>query len=185
MNEIWKDIVGYEGLYQVSNLGRIKSLSRFKKCGKENTIGYIKPECILKPNKQKSGYCYITLKGKQTKFTTIHRLVAQAFIPNPNDYPCVNHKDENKSNNNVYNLEWCTKAYNNSYNNKDQRCCKPVLQYDLNGNFIKEWKSAREVYNVLKIQYKNISKCCKGERNKAGGYIWKFKDKGENYYEKI
>jgi hypothetical protein len=98
--EIWKDIDGYKGYYQISSFGHVKNIITGN---------------ILKPSKSKSGYLHITLCYKKKKDLLIHRLVALAFIPNPNKYRYVNHKDENKENNNVNNLEWCTVAYNNSY----------------------------------------------------------------------
>ena len=131
---------------------------------------------ILKLHKGNNGYLYVSLKGNENKYCTVHRLVAKVFVPNPNNFEFVNHIDENKSNNIYTNLEWCTKAYNNHYNNKHLRCCKKIIQYDLNGNFIKEWNSAREASRTLKIQYKNISAVCRGKRNKCGNFIWKFKE---------
>lgn len=107
--EIWKDVVGYEGLYQVSNLGRIKSLFRYKR--------------ILKPIVGSQGYLYVSLynKNKKMKSKRMHQLIAQAFIPNPNKLPFVNHKDENVTNNNVNNLEWCNAKYNCNYGTRIQR----------------------------------------------------------------
>ena len=104
--EEWRDIKGYEGLYQISNKGRVKSLN-YKRTGKEK---------IRKPGKRR-GYFFITLykKGEKPKSFDIHRLVAEHFLPNPDNLPVVNHKDENKLNNNVENLEWCTFAYNTIY----------------------------------------------------------------------
>ena len=109
MNEIWKDVKGYEGLYQVSNIGRIKSLRRSWASKGES-------EHIMSPSITR-GYAYIKLRGLDGKDESIpvHRLVAIAFIPNPNGYKCVNHKDENKINNNVENLEWCSLEYNFAY----------------------------------------------------------------------
>ena len=102
MTEIWKNIEGYEGKYQVSNLGRVKSM--------------IGQEKVLHPKKHRNGHLQIGLhKDKKRKTMYIHRLVAQAFIPNPDNLPCVNHKDENPNNNNVDNLEWCTQKYNCNY----------------------------------------------------------------------
>ena len=167
MKEIWKDIDGYENLYQVSNYGNIKS--------KNN---------ILKPLISKRGYLYINLyKDKKGKHFYIHRLVAQAFIPNPKNYPCINHKNEIKTDNMVNNLEWCTIAYNNKYGTLRERIIKTktlkygkkINQYDLNGNFIKTWDSTHEIERKTNILHQNIIKCCKNKSKTAGGYVWKYK----------
>lgn len=121
MEEIWKDIKGYEGYYQVSNLGRIRSLDRYiATVGNPSGQRLIRGK-ILRPSKRvmsngKDGYYSVTLykRGVDTLFN-VHRLVAETFIPNPNNLPCVNHKDENKHNNMADNLEWCTIGYNNKY----------------------------------------------------------------------
>lgn len=132
---------------------------------------------MLKPHKnKKNGYLYVSLKGENHKYCSIHRLVAKCFLEKKSNCEFVNHKDENKENNIYTNLEWCTKSYNNHYNNKHLRCCKKIIQYDLNGFFIKEWSSAREASKALNIQYKNISAVCRGKRNKCGNFIWKFKE---------
>lgn len=119
MTEIWKDITGYEGYYQVSNLGRIRSLDRYVFNGQAYYLvkGSIK---VLRHNNW--GYCQVKLsKGDKTKMFLVHRLVASAFIPNPDNLPCVNHIDEDKTNNCVDNLEWCSIAYNNAYNGLNSR----------------------------------------------------------------
>jgi hypothetical protein len=123
MQEIWKDVVEYEGFYQVSNLGQVKGLERkSNKVG--NTTRTIK-EKILTPVISKEGYAYVSLCIKGIiKRKRIHRLVAQAFIPNPNNYPEVNHKDENRLNNDVSNLEWCSNYYNQNYGLHQERCRK-------------------------------------------------------------
>jgi hypothetical protein len=117
------------------------------------------------------------------KWEKIHRLVAKAFIPNPHNLPCVNHKDENKLNNNVNNLEWCDHAYNNSYGNNAplkkmaEAVRKKVVMYDTDGNLIAEFDSATEAQRKTGIKQSNISKCCLGRKyfRTAGGYVWKFK----------
>lgn len=109
--EQWKDIEGYEGLYQVSSLGRIKSLKAWR--GNKYKSLYINVEKIIKLSKEKSGYLKVVLHNKNKKQNKrVHRLVAEAFIPNPYNYKCINHKDCNKENNNIDNLEWCTQRYN-------------------------------------------------------------------------
>ena len=120
-NEIWKDVAGFEGLYQVSNMGSVKRIAHDTTTS-NNKILHL-PEKKLKPGKLNSGYLYVQLhdlNGKQ-HLKTIHRLVAQAFVPNPGNLPIVNHKDENKLNNNASNLEWCTHQYNNVYNDVNKR----------------------------------------------------------------
>lgn len=166
-NEIWKPVKDYEGLYEVSNLGRVKSLN-YKNSNKEK---------ILKQGLTAKNYCQISLcKNKEIKHLYIHRLVAQAFIPNPNNLLLINHKDENPLNNIVSNLEWCDKKYNNNYGNcKEKHSLKvsiPIKQFDLNGNYIKTWNSMKDAQESLKVSRGNICLCCKGIRNKTGGYKW-------------
>jgi hypothetical protein len=177
MQEIWRDIKDYEGLYQISNLGRVKSVERIVKRGTN-----FKPvrERVLKMG-DKDGYKYVILsKSGKTKTGWIHRLVAQAFIPNPDDLPCINHKDENPSNNHVNNLEWCTHSYNNSYNDirikaaRNKR--KPIIQYSKDGTFIREWSHAREASEALGLSKRAIYECCVGRSKTSGGYIWKRKE---------
>lgn len=177
MQEIWKDIKNYEGLYQVSNLGRVKSINRVVKRGDN-----FKPVCerILKPGgKNRGSYFVILSKNGKSSTKYIHRLVAQAFIPNPNNLPVVNHKDENPLNDNVDNLEWCTWSYNNSYNDLRKRAAKskrkPVIQYSKSGEFIKEWSHAREAAETLGINKRAIYECCVGRSKTSGGFIWKRK----------
>ena len=176
MQEEWKNIEGYEGLYQVSNLGRIKSLERLinhKTTGKALYKEKIMKEII------NYGYSHVILckNGKQ-KYCKIHRLVAQAFIPNPEKLPQVNHKDENKSNNKADNLEWCSLKYNINYGTRTERVAKTkrkaVLQCDLKGNVIKKWNSISEAEKKLNIRNENIVAVCRNRKKAAGGYIWKY-----------
>ena len=178
MEEIWKDIEGYEGIYQVSNLGRVKSLERVIVRGNGATLPV--PKRILKSAKNKDGYQLVNLwKEGNRKRMYVHRLVAQAFLPNPDDLPQVNHKDENPSNNHVDNLEFCTADYNTNYGTRNERIAekqsKPVLQYTLDGSFVREWLSTMEArrngYNIG-----NICNCCNGKLNRYKGYIWKYKE---------
>ena len=172
--EEWKPIPGYEGLYEVSNWGRIKS---HLYCKSQKTS-----ERILSPGNSR-GYYYVELcKDGKRKKRSIHRLVAEAFIPNPSNLPEVNHKDENKENNYLGNLEWCDHSYNNSYGTKNQRTAeklgKPVVQLDKQGNFITEHKSIREASRVTSIAPINICRCCKHKDGykSRGGFIWIYKD---------
>lgn len=173
MIEVWKDIEGFEGLYQVSNMGRVKSLKRNK-------------QIIKKTNKDGWGYLHIDLyKDGKGKMYKIHRLVARAFIDNPYNLPQVNHKDEDKTNNSVDNLEWCTRKYNCNYGTAIQRRTekmtngknsKAVFQYNMSGEFVKEYPSVMEVQRQLKYANTNISQCCLGKRKTAYGYIWRYAD---------
>ena len=132
-DEIWKDIFGYENIYQVSNLGRVRGLKR--KTG--NSTGYyIRKGKILKKAMNIHGYEFVILsKNGKRKTITVHRLVAEAFIPNPNHFPCINHKNENRACNIVENLEWCTHKYNSNYGTSQKRkvmaISKPIIQMDL------------------------------------------------------
>lgn len=162
LNEIWKDIKGYEGLYQVSNFGRVMNVKKNK---------LVKQEIIH------NGYVRVTLfNNGKPKWFFIHRLVAIAFIPNPHNYPQINHKDENKLNNCVDNLEWCTAKYNSNYGTRNIKISKPILQFDLDGNFIKEWSSTREIERILGFYHSNVSWCCTNKIKSAYNYIWKYKD---------
>lgn len=166
MDEIYKDIKGYEGKYQVSNLGNVKSL-HYNNTNKEK---------VLKTTLHKDGYLFVSLGHDKTK--SIHRLVAETFIPNPDNMPIVNHKDENKQNNSVDNLEWCSYKYNSNYGTNAERIAKseskPINQYDLQGNFIKSWNSGTEIKITLGYSNGNICNCCRGKQKTAYGFIWRY-----------
>ena len=178
MKEVWKDIQGYEGKYQVSNLGNVKSVNYHR----------TKKERILTPHKI-SGYLIVKLykNGIQKNFL-IHRLVSQAFIENPENLPEVNHIDENKLNNRVDNLEFCDRKYNNNYGSHNERGletkklrkCKnaeiPVLQFTKDGKFVNEYKSISEAARCTGINQGNIVSCLKGRLLTAGGFVWKYKN---------
>ena len=182
MTEIYKDIKDLEGLYQVSNFGQILSL---------NYRGTGKPK-LLKPLTEGGGYLFVHLyKNRKRKKFKVHRLVAEHFIPNPNNLPCVNHKDENKENNSVENLEYCTYEYNCNYGTRNERagkaiskakkgipnekCSKKILQFTLDGEFIREWQSMAECTRNG-FDQSNVCNCCQGKRKSAYGYIWKYKE---------
>ena len=158
-----KDVVGYEGLYAVTSCGKVWSYRN---------------ECFLKPKCEKNGYLRVNLyKDGKMKRHLIHRLVAMAYIPNPENLPEINHKDENKTNNCLQNLEWCDAKYNHNYGTINERISnsrkKPILQFDLDGNFIREWPSIIDVGIELSG---HICDCAKGNRKSAYGYIWKYKE---------
>ena len=182
--EIFRDIKGYEGLYQVSNKGTIVSLNYNRK----NMVKRLKPFI------SKFGYTEVKLydNGKRKGFR-VHRLVAEAFIPNPNNLPQVNHKDEDKTNNCVENLEWCDCEYNIKYGThiqrqrekmsgknhpmygkfgKEHHHSKPINQYTKDGKFIKRWDCIKDAQYELKCSH--ISKCARGIYKTSGGYIWKY-----------
>ena len=188
MIEEWRDVKGFEGYYQVSNTGKVKSIGRYVK---RNGRPVFRKGRILKPGVDGCGYFEVCLsKNGVHKTTHIHRLAAEAFLPNPNNLPCVNHKDEDKKNNFVCvndngfvdpsksNLEWCTQEYNINFGTARKRAAekksKPIIQYDKNGNFINEWVSARLVERELGIRNQNICKCLKGKLKSAGNYVWRY-----------
>ena len=174
MNEVWKDVVGYEGYYEVSNFGNVRSITRVKR-GKQ-----------IKPLKRKHGYLAVQLWGKGGnkrgfKTFSIHRLVAESFIQNPNNYPEVNHIDEDKANNCVENLEWVTHKQNMNcgtikerFKGRKSHRARPIIQYDKQMNPIAEFESASDAGKKLQMNYHNIQNALyKGHL--SNGYYWKFK----------
>ena len=170
MIEEWKDIKGYEGRYQVSNMGRIKSLPRMTRTGYRNGV-------MLKPIKSSLGYMLVGLSRKLYK---VHRLVAETFLDNPQNLKYINHKDEDKTNNCVSNLEWCTCEYNNNYGTRNQRISlnssrkRKILQCDLSGNVIKEWESIMSASKYYGVTRTNICSCCNGRQKTSAGYTWRY-----------
>lgn len=185
MSEIWKDIPEYENIYQVSSTGRIRSVDRI------DALGNHRKGAIMKQKTKCNGYNTIALcKNGKYKFIGVHRLVAQAFLPNPNNLPQVNHKDENPSNNRVENLEWCDAKYNTNYGTRNVRAsktnsltqrgrknpwlCKKIAQLDLDENIIRIYNSITDAANKNKISQSSLSGCLIGKNKTAGGYKWKY-----------
>lgn len=165
--ETWKDIKGYEGFYKISNYGNVMSLPR---------NGTVKHSRILKQNTDKCGYKYVNLqKLGKSKTEKVHRLVANNFIPNTQNKREVNHKDGNKANNRVDNLEWVTTSENQLHSIYAlDHSRKQIVQYTIDGKAIKVWKSLAKAAKALKICGSDISRCCNGIRATAGGYKWRF-----------
>ena len=172
--EIWQNIAGYEGLYQVSNLGRIKSLDRYVHY-RDTRKRLIKGE-YKKGTINKKGYLKVTLyKDGKGNTREIQRIVAETFIDNPLNKEQVNHIDGNKQNNKADNLEWCTPRENSLHALYVlKKGLVPVNQYDLKGNFIKSYSSVKETDEKTNTARCSISNVICGRRNKAGGYIWKY-----------
>ena len=187
MKEIFKDIEGYEGRYKVSNYGRVFS-SNYNKTGAQKEMSLTK--C--------NGYFAVTLSlnGKH-KLKKVHRLVAEAFLPNPNEHPVINHKDENTFNNHVFinidgsvdpdksNLEWCSLSHNYHWGTSPQKVKNkltnrgdlslPVLMFDMNGQYICEYPSLMEIKRQRGFEPSLVSKCCNGVFKQCYGYKWKYK----------
>ena len=154
-----KDIKNYEGLYAITTEGEVYSYKSKK---------------FLSPFSNARGYLKVGLcKNGKVKNFYVHRLVTDAYLPNPNNLPQVNHKDENKANNCLQNLELCDAKYNNNYGTHIEKIKKPILQYDLEGNLVREWPSATDVGKEVKS---NICMCLKGKQKTALGCIWKYKE---------
>ena len=185
-NEIWKDIKGFEGRYQVSNIGRVRSLDMTWltynwKC--EGLVECKRKGKILKPKMKQNGYYSVCLRCNNQKYHyLLHRIVAEAFIPNPENLPCINHKDEDKLNNKVGNLEWCTHKYNSNYGTRKDRIrdynlkniMTPIIQYDMDGNVINTYESLSEAERLSGLAAADIAGVCKGRRLSTHGFIFKY-----------
>lgn len=181
-NEEWRDVVGYEGIYMVSSLGRVASLrSPYKN---RNRI-FHKKQKILKPSLRRKGYLAVTLSKEETPCPyLVHRLVAFAFIENKENLPFINHKDENPQNNRADNLEWCTNKYNCNYGGRNKRmgetihntsvCRKKVVQLTTDMKYVCEYVSLVEASMITKTQRSCISQCCLGKNKTGGGYKWMY-----------
>lgn len=183
MEEIWKDICGYEGIYQVSNLGNVKSI-HYRGTNEARN---------LTPKKNCRGYLWVEMKsGSKHRCALVHRLVAETFIANPNGLPFINHKDEIKTNNAVENLEWCTASYNvrysmnlhpdrsRAYEKRKSKAGVPykhrgeIVQYSKAGNKINTYPNVITVCNENNWRGSSIIECCNGKRKTAYGYIWRY-----------
>ena len=181
----WKEIKGTNGLYSVSESGCVFST---------------RSDRLIKPYKMKNGYWRVELNiNGEAKRYFVHRLVAEAFIPNPNNYPIVNHKDENPSNNHVSNLEWCTFKYNSNYGTcqeriqahrqtplgKDNPQSKIVYQYDLQGNFIKKYDSCADAARETGMSAKSIARAAAGQRNRYARFYWSYDEQYDYHKPKL
>ena len=169
MNETWKPIQGYEGNYEVSNYGRVRSLNY-------HLAGLPR---IIKPTMTVNGYLYVSLSkdGKRKTFA-VHRLVAMAFVANPRGLPEINHRDEDKTDNCAWNLEWLCHRDNCNFGTRNARMAKalakPVLQLDLDGNLVRRWPSLEEVRRQIGFDPGRISLCCNGKRKSHRAFRWRF-----------
>ena len=180
MEEVWKDIEGYEGLYQISNLGNVKSMN-YRGQGYEKN---------LTPKKNNYGRLWVELRkdGEKKQFL-IHRLVGFAFIPNPDNLPQINHMDENPQNNCVDNLEWCTGLYNVRYYferhpgvarerktplRRKRKIDKPIAQMSITGEAIKIWRDVSTIVHETGYSQWSITQCCDNNRHTAYGFKWQY-----------
>jgi hypothetical protein len=198
-NEEWRDVVGYEGYYMVSNMGRIATLSHTVDFisiydGVEVKKTFKAKQCLRKLHQGKHGYMECTLRdSKRTKLMKVHRIVAEAFIPNPQSLPSVNHKDEDKTNNKVENLEWCTCLYNANYGTRNKRLKTSLSNAHKNGLYENTYKVGRKpivgisLLDGTTIKFERsvdlheqgferhlVSKCCRNLRKDYKGYKWMF-----------
>lgn len=160
MIEHWRPIKGFEGKYEISSLGKVKSIGTYNTCKKG----------IMIPMVDTSGYEHVRLySGDKVIDKSVHRLVAETFLPNPDNLKYVNHKDEDRRNNSIDNLEWCTNRYNITYS-----LGKKVIQLSKEGIQLRAFNSIAEASKEFNIPTTNISKCCKGIRKSAGNFIWRY-----------
>lgn len=201
MEEIWKPAIyiypdgrriDFSDIYEVSNLGRIKHLPKIRI---KNGFEHHYSTKISDYSEQGGRYCdtHFVKDGKKYKIQ-IHRLVLSSFKPVSDTYECVNHKDYNTHNNNLENIEWCTTTFNNNYGNRNEKLSisnmgiynkggsKTTLQYDLDGNFLKEWPSAAEAARFYNVKRTSIINCCLGKVKTSCGFIWKYKKNGTNCF---
>ena len=192
MSEIWKDINGFEGYYQVSNLGRVKSIERvieYLSYGKKKTKKIC--EKIFKPQFNKSGYYMVNLSVNNMHYPKqIHRLVAEAFIPNPDNKPQVDHINTIRTDNRVENLRWCTqqentdnplskakhKEYYSEHIGSNHHCARKIIQFTADNELLDVYDCIKDASEKLNVDRAHISSCCSGKRKTAGGSRWKYYD---------
>ena len=171
--EVWRDVKGYEGLYQVSSMGRVKSL------GRKDRFGRVIKERILEPAVTHNGYLRVGLHvdGKR-KMLRVHRLVCEAFHENPDNKSEVNHVNEDKTDNRACNLEWSTRTENCNHGSRNERVAKalskPIGQFSLDGKLIKVWQSACEARRQTGFDQGYVGAVARGKFKQAYGYIWKY-----------
>jgi hypothetical protein len=184
-NEIWKPIKDYEGLYEVSNYGRVRSVDHVEYIPHPRNPLYIQKRKIYgrikKLRHHKAGYWITDLYKENIGTTkTVHRLVAEAFIPNPQNKPEVNHIDENKENSRVENLEWCSRVENVRHGTALTRMGRghwtPVIQMTKDGTFVKRWDCMQEAADKLGLHMTHISAVCRGRSKSHGGFLWRYPD---------
>ena len=180
--EAWQDIPGYEGRYQASTYGRIKSVERTVvfKDGRKKSF----PSVLLKYGKRRNYLRVDLCKNGKIISISVHRIVARTFIPNFQNLPYINHKDENPRNNRVENLEWCTPKYNSNYGTlkyrvsekqkNDKKKSKPVFQYNLSGTILKRFPSIMEAERQTGFFHTHINACCLGKQKSAYGFLWSY-----------
>lgn len=170
--EEWREVSGTFGLYEVSNNGNVRRIYKTREPRQ------------LKKIVNKDGYHQVRLSVRNdAKTVRVHRLVAMEFVPNPNGFPVINHKDEDKLNNAADNLEWCTVKHNTNYNDMPKRRCKSleraITQMTLDGDIVKEWPSRAEIERQLGYSGGNITMCCKGRQKTGYGFLWAYSDQIE------
>ena len=195
LNEEWKDIKDFEGLYQISNYGRVRRIGVYRISTRYYKKGRYYQTKIMTSSIGKHGYCCVQLFDYNGSFKTVrvHRLVAQAFIPNLENKPQVNHIDGNKQNNRIDNLEWCTNGENGKHawdNNlrtknfgKNNHISKKILQYTPDKKLIKEWDCIKDISRTLGYNYGYIISCCKRKYKLGHNFIWRYKEEIESGME--
>ena len=189
--EEWKAIPGYD-YYEASTFGRIRSLDRYKVARPDHKTARLFRGRVLQPQITETGYYAVLVRreGEKRQFRKVHRLVIETFIPNTDNLPCINHKDENRYNNRIENLEWCSHQYNVTYGTARKRAAvntrkfyeqngRRVVQYDLNGKFIKEYPCIAIAIEQTGIS--NIGNCCAKRYDSAGGYVFRYKGDAFSY----